>query len=290
MQQLYTSNQSYSFLTWIIPEPSFPSQGSQARGTRLKPSAFSYPEPFLRAVNRARRGALAKSISNWHLIGYNEGYCSNNVYILLPCFYGIRFWIWPEPLVVPRVRRALGTRMLKELLDVSSSPFLLFLYARLTHSRTQSPSYARSTERDEGLWPNPYQTGIWLATTKVIVLITYISFTMFLWFPVLDLARAPRRTARKKGSGYENAVNTKLASLWATKFLLQIYMELTAVHQYGRHFIVLVHQYGRRDVRWKRSIRFYNGVNIFNMCMHIKGLKVDQHLALIFLILIFRFT
>ena len=28
------------------------------------------------------------------------------------------------------------------------------------------------------------------------------SFTMFLWYP--DLARAPRPTARKKGSGYEN--------------------------------------------------------------------------------------
>jgi hypothetical protein len=27
---------------------------------------------------------------------------------------------------------------------------------------------------------------------------------MFLWYPVMDLARAPRRTARKKGSGYEN--------------------------------------------------------------------------------------
>ena len=65
----------------------------------------------LRAVNGARRGALAKSISNWYLIGYNEGYCSNTGYILLPCFYGIRFWIWPEPLVAPRVRRALGTRM-----------------------------------------------------------------------------------------------------------------------------------------------------------------------------------
>jgi hypothetical protein len=26
---------------------------------------------------------------------------------------------------------------------------------------------------------------------------------MFLWYPVLDLARAPRRTARKKGSGSE---------------------------------------------------------------------------------------
>jgi hypothetical protein len=79
---------------------------------------FSYPELFLRAVNGARRGALAKSISNWHLIGYNEGYCSNNVYI----------------------------------------------------------------------------------------------FTMFLWFPVLDLARAPRRTARKKGSGYENVVPGYLPS------------------------------------------------------------------------------
>ena len=69
----------------IIPEPSFPSQGSQARGTRLAstvPSyilvrenmpvrglgvdiynAFSYPEPFLRAV---RRGALAKSKTGYH--------------------------------------------------------------------------------------------------------------------------------------------------------------------------------------------------------------------------------
>jgi hypothetical protein len=28
---------------------------------------------------------------------------------------------------------------------------------------------------------------------------------MFLWYPVMDLARALRRTARKKGSGYENA-------------------------------------------------------------------------------------
>ena len=32
---------------------------------------------------------------------------------------------------------------------------------------------------------------------------------MFLWFPVLDLARAPRRTARKKGSGYENGALAK---------------------------------------------------------------------------------
>ena len=64
--------------------------------------SFSYPEPFLRAARGARRGALAKSISNWHLIGYNEGYCSNTGYILLPCFHGIRLWIWPEPILVPR--------------------------------------------------------------------------------------------------------------------------------------------------------------------------------------------
>ena len=31
--------------------------------------------------------------------------------LFLPCFYGIWLWIWPEPLVAPRVRRALGTRM-----------------------------------------------------------------------------------------------------------------------------------------------------------------------------------
>ena len=65
---------------------------------------FSYPEPFLRAV---RRGAVAKSISelacDWLVLTQD--------FVFLPCFLGIRLWIWPEPLVAPRVRRALGTRM-----------------------------------------------------------------------------------------------------------------------------------------------------------------------------------
>ena len=123
----------------IIPEPSFPSQGSQARGTRLQGYvAFSYPEPFLRAVNGARRGALAKSISNWHLIGYNEGYCSNNGYILLPCFHGIRLWIWPEPLVAPRVRRALGTRMGYVAAINSRLVLGTRLILGMSHSRPQS--------------------------------------------------------------------------------------------------------------------------------------------------------
>jgi hypothetical protein len=67
-------------------------------------ASFSYPEPFLRAV---RRGALAKSISelasDWIVLAQDI--------VFLPCFHGIRLWIWPEPLVAPRVRRALGTRM-----------------------------------------------------------------------------------------------------------------------------------------------------------------------------------
>jgi hypothetical protein len=53
--------------------------------------------------------------------------------------------------------------------DVKLERALFFPFSDPIHSRTQSPSYARSTERDEGLWPNPYQTGIWLATRKVIV-------------------------------------------------------------------------------------------------------------------------
>jgi hypothetical protein len=85
------------------------SPGPSSGGPHSGP-AFSYPELFLRAFDRARRGALAKSISNWHLIGHssNTGYCS------LIMFYGIRLWIWPEPLVAlgrTRVRRALGMRM-----------------------------------------------------------------------------------------------------------------------------------------------------------------------------------
>ena len=95
--RIHFNGQSDSSLKRIIPEPSFPSQGSQARGTRLVVHPFSYPEPFLRAVNGARRGALAKSISNWHLIGYNEGYCSNNVYISYHVFMVSGFGFGQSP-------------------------------------------------------------------------------------------------------------------------------------------------------------------------------------------------
>ena len=45
--------------------------------TKSSSRSFSYPEPILRAVNGARQGALAKSISNWLLIGHNEIYGMN---------------------------------------------------------------------------------------------------------------------------------------------------------------------------------------------------------------------
>ena len=37
-------------------------------------TAFSYPEPFLRAFDRARRGALAKSITGYHKNMVREQY------------------------------------------------------------------------------------------------------------------------------------------------------------------------------------------------------------------------
>ena len=70
--------------------------------------------------------------------------------------------------------------------------------------RALSPSYARC---DEGLWPNPYSelASDWLVLTPDIVFLP-----CFLWYPVMDLARAPRRTARQKGSGYENGTFVNL--------------------------------------------------------------------------------
>ena len=69
---------------------------------------FSYPEPFLRA---ARRGALAKSIT-----GYHKNMVRKQCPVLeLANQMPVRIWIWPEPLVAPCVRRALGTRMFRGL-------------------------------------------------------------------------------------------------------------------------------------------------------------------------------
>jgi hypothetical protein len=55
----------------------------------------------------ARRGAVAKSIT-----GYHENMVSKQYPVLeLANQMPVRIWIWPEPLVAPRVKRALGTRM-----------------------------------------------------------------------------------------------------------------------------------------------------------------------------------
>ena len=75
----------------IIPEPSFPSQGSQARGTRLnaRRDSFSYPEPYLRAV---RRGALAKSKTGNHKNMVKDIYVNRTITFVvanqMPVWYG----------------------------------------------------------------------------------------------------------------------------------------------------------------------------------------------------------
>ena len=102
-------------LTASSPGPllaSEPARLSWSLGTRLPnsyevASAFSYPEPFLRAVNGARRGALAKSITGYHKNMVRKQYPVLELANQMP----VRIWIWPERLVAPRVRRALGTRM-----------------------------------------------------------------------------------------------------------------------------------------------------------------------------------
>ena len=70
-------------------------------------ASFSYPESFSRAVNGAQRGALAKSITGYHKNMARKQYPVLELANQMP----VRIWIWPEPLVAPRVRRALGRRM-----------------------------------------------------------------------------------------------------------------------------------------------------------------------------------
>jgi hypothetical protein len=84
---------------------------------------FSYPEPFLRA---ARRGALAKSITGYHENMVRKQYPVLELANQMP----VRIWIWPEPLVAPRVRRALGTGMRCDVLmnyDCTTHPILPFI-------------------------------------------------------------------------------------------------------------------------------------------------------------------
>ena len=76
-----------------------------------------------------------------------------------------------------------------------------YIYGRLQsflsidHSRTQSPSYAT---RGSG------QTISELASDWLVLTPDIVFLPCFLWYPVMDLAGAPRLTARKNGSGYEN--------------------------------------------------------------------------------------
>jgi hypothetical protein len=60
-------------------------------GTSTGSKPFSYPEPFLRAVNGARRGALAKSITGYHKNMVRKQYPVLELANQIP----VRIWIWP---------------------------------------------------------------------------------------------------------------------------------------------------------------------------------------------------
>ena len=62
--------------------------------------AFSYPEPFLRAVNGARRWAPAKYLGQIHnRIPLKHGKKTTSGIRTIANHMPVRIWIWPEPLV-----------------------------------------------------------------------------------------------------------------------------------------------------------------------------------------------
>jgi hypothetical protein len=81
---------------------------------------------------------------------------------------------------------------------------------------------------------------------------------MFLWYPVMDLARAPRRaplTARKKGSGYENDKKAEVEP--STPFpsqVIQIPVNLPLPSQLSMT--------GNLATYWKRFKRAWNNYEI----------------------------
>ena len=115
------------------------------------PIPFSYPEPFLRAE---RRGALAKSI-----IGYHENMVRKQYPVLeLANQMPVRIWIWPEPLVAPRVRRALGTIMFPFLMAKSQSQQPKSHFPSLKIDQSQFPFYPfRTLFHDHGVKSIPLE-------------------------------------------------------------------------------------------------------------------------------------
>jgi hypothetical protein len=57
---------------------------------------------------------------------------------------------------------------------------------------------------------------------------------MFLWYPVMELARAPRRTARKKGSGYENGITAAGLEFGKNKGKASLALNVTKVFRIFR--------------------------------------------------------
>ena len=69
-------------------------------------------------LTRGATRGLAKSITGYHKNMVRKQYPVLELANQMP----VRIWIWPEPLVAPRVRRALGTRMEADMNSAMFSP------------------------------------------------------------------------------------------------------------------------------------------------------------------------
>ena len=92
------------------------------------------------------------------------------------------------------------------------------------HSRTHSLSYARSTERDEGFWPNPYQTGIWLAIVlipDIVLLPCFYGIRLWIWpEPLVALGRTRVRRplgTRMTGLQFQKGNQPSTQALFTTR-------------------------------------------------------------------------
>jgi hypothetical protein len=84
--------------------------------------------------------------------------------------------------------------------EQNSSWMFIWIFHELIIPFSYPEPFLRAVRRG-ALAKSIFRTDIRLANSNS----GHCFLTMFLWYPVMDLARAPRRTARK-GSGYENVI------------------------------------------------------------------------------------
>ena len=100
----------------------------------IAPHSRTQSPSYARSTERDE-GLLAKSITGYHKNMVRKQYPVLELANQMP----VRIWIWPEPLVAPRVRRALGTRMIAPLNSLVPRRFDLLRRFRAVHCLRRNP-------------------------------------------------------------------------------------------------------------------------------------------------------